>query len=361
MKSLSNEQVLNIDSESLRDYCIKLLNKEGVPEEEAFYMADSLVVANLRGVDSHGVSRMPIYMKRLREGLVNRKCSFEVQNEAPGSMLVDAQNSLGPVVGVKVMERAIEKAKESGSVMVGVKNSNHYGTASYFSMLALKENMIGISASNAPSTMAPWGGIKPFLGTNPFSFAIPTGNEKPIVIDMATSVVARGKIILAAKNGQKIPEGWAINKEGEVTTDAEEALVGSVLPFAGPKGYAISLLIDILAGILSGGPYGPHINNLYENFKDPQCVGHFFGVINIEKFIPVENFKSMVDRMIREIKGAPKGKNTKEIFLPGEIEYNIQTKRLQEGIPITIPVLDDLKELGEIYSVPFTVKVVNNG
>ena len=361
MKSLSNGQLLNIDSELLREYCIKLLCKENVPEEEAYYFADSLIIANLRGVDSHGVSRMPIYMERLKEGLVRRKCCYEIQNEAPGSMLVDAQNSLGPVVGVKVMDRAIEKARESGSVMVGIKNSNHYGTASYFSMLAMKKGMIGISASNAPSTMAPWGGIKPFLGTNPFSVAIPTKNEKPIVIDMATSVVARGKVILAAKNGQKIPEGWAINTEGEATTDAEEALAGSVLPFAGPKGYAISLLIDILSGILSGGPYGPNINNLYENSKDPQCVGHFFGVINIEKFIPVENFKSMVDKMIREIKDSPKGKNTKEIFLPGEIEYNIQQKRLNEGIPITMPVLEDLKELGKAYSVPFTVKEKNNG
>lgn len=357
---MNNERILHMDSQSLREYCVKILSQENVPEEEAFYVADSLVMANLRGVDSHGVSRMPIYMKRLREGLVNNKFSFEVQKEAPGSMLIDGQNSLGAVLGVKVMELAIEKAKESGAVMVGVKNSNHYGTASYFSMLALKENMIGISASNAPSTMAPWGGVKPFLGTNPFSFSIPAGNEKPIVIDMATSVVARGKIILAAKNGQKIPEGWAINTEGEVTTDAEEALVGSVLPFAGPKGYAISLLIDILAGILSGGPYGPHINNLYENFNDPQCVGHFFGVINIEKFIPVENFKSMVDEMIREIKDTPKAKNTQEIFLPGEIEYNIQEKRLKTGVPITIPVLEDLKELGKMYSVPFTVKVIDN-
>jgi len=215
--------------------------------------------------------------------------------------------------------------------------------------------MIGISATNAPSTMAPWGGIKPYMGTNPFSVAIPAGNELPIIMDMATSVVAQGKIIMAGKKGEKIPEGWAIDKDGIVTTDPKEALAGSVLPFGGPKGYAVALLIDVLCGVMSGAMFGPHLNNMWNDFTNPQNVGHIFSVLDISKYTDVGEFKKRTDQMIREIKESPKAKNVNEIFLPGEIELRKAAQRRKEGIPMPEVVFEDLRKLGEKWNVPFTL------
>jgi LDH2 family malate/lactate/ureidoglycolate dehydrogenase len=352
---MSEDVMKYVETNSLREYCISLLEKVGVPREEGFYMADGLVLANLRGVDSHGVSRMPIYMKSFSLGLIRPVAEMEILNEAPASMLVDAKNSIGAVIGVRVMEKVIEKAREAGIAMASVCHSTHFGMSCYYSMMALPENMIGFAISNSPPAMAPWGGKEPFTGTNPLSFAIPTGREKPIVIDMATSVVAKGKIILALKKDGIIPEGWALNKDGEMTTSAQEAMAGTVCPMGGPKGYALSLLVDIMCGVLSGGAYGPNVKNLYKTFDAPQDICHCFGAINIEKFIPLEQFKATIDKEIHEIKTAPKAKNTKEIFLPGEIEINMQEKRLKEGIPMPLPVFEELMELSRMYDVPFAV------
>ncbi|WP_422448017.1 Ldh family oxidoreductase [Thermoanaerobacterium sp. DL9XJH110] len=347
----SNENVRYINHKLIKKFGVDLFEREGVPTNDAQIIVDNLVKANLRGVDSHGVSRIPIYMKRLKLKLVEPVCKIKFEKKVGSVAVINGCNSMGAVVGYNAMKYAINAAREKGIFFIAVNNSNHFGTAAFYSMMALDYDMIGFATSNAPSTMAPWGGIKPFIGTNPFSFAIPAGKRMPIVIDMATSVVARGKIILAEKNNQRIPEGWAINKEGEVTTDAKEALEGSVLPFGGPKGYAISLLIDILCGILSGAAYGPYIGNLYENFVEAQNVGHCFAAIDISKFIDVEVFKYRIDKMIEEIKDSPKAKNVEEIYLPGEIEYRTQKERLEKGIPLTLPVIQELKELGRSYNV----------
>ncbi len=352
---MSEDVMKYVEVNSLREYCIGLLEKVGVPRDEGFYMADGLVVANLRGVDSHGVSRMPIYMKSFSLGLIRPVAEMDILNEAPASMLIDAKNSIGAVIGVRVMQKVMEKAKEMGISMASVRHSTHFGMSSYYAMMALPENMIGFAISNSPPAMAPWGGQEPFTGTNPLSFAIPAGSQKHIVIDMATSVVAKGKIILALKKDGVIPEGWALNKDGEMTTDAREAMEGTVCPMGGPKGYALSLLIDILCGVLSGGAYGPNVKNLYKTFDAPQDICHCFGAINIEKFIPLELFKATIDKEIHEIKTAPKARNTKEIFLPGEIETNVEEKRIKEGIPMPISVFDELVELGGTYGVPFEV------
>lgn len=347
----TNDNVKYINYKAVKRFGIDIFEREGVPTKEAEIIVDNLVKANLRGVDSHGVSRIPIYIKRLKKKLVEPVCKIKIEKKVGSVAVINGCNSMGAVVGYNAMRYAINSAKEKGVFFVVVNNSNHFGTAAFYSMMALDHDMIGFAASNAPSTMALWGGIKPFLGTNPFSFAVPAGKRLPIVVDMATSVVARGKIILAEKNNQKIPEGWAINKEGEMTTDAKEALEGCVLPFGGPKGYAIALLIDIFCGILSNAAFGPHIGNLYENFVDPQNVGHCFAAIDVSKLIDVDVFKYRIDKMIEEIKESPKAKNVNEIFLPGEIEFNIQKERLEKGIPLSMPVIQELKALGESYNV----------
>jgi LDH2 family malate/lactate/ureidoglycolate dehydrogenase len=354
VNSLTNN-VKYVQAEPLRQYCTALFESVGMPKDEAYINADNLVDADLTGVESHGVSRMAIYLKRIRDGVVNPKCEIKVVAEHPAVLVIDAKNSMGAVASYKAMEMAIKKAKASGVAFVTVRNSNHYGTAAYYTKMALEHDMIGFSSTNGPARMAPWGGKDPYFGTNPFSIAVPAGQELPVVADMATSLVARGKIILAAKNNKEIPLGWAINKDGEDTTNAKEALEGTVLPFGGPKGSAIALLIDVFSGILAGASFGPHIKDMYANFEEPTNTGHIFGAFDISKFIDTSLFKQNMDQMIREIKGSTPAKGVQEIFLPGEIELKKKQQRLKEGIPLSPAVIKELKEEGALCRVAWTL------
>lgn len=336
----------------LKDYTKKVLQNVGLSEVDSETVTASLIGANLRGVDSHGITRLPIYVERIRMGAVNPTPNVKVVEESDATLLIDGDNGMGQVVGKRAIELGVEKARKNGSVYIGVKHSNHFGTGAYFVQQGVKENMITYAMSNAPSTMAPWGGIVPYFGTNPYAFGIPAGKHNPIVLDMATSVVARGKIISAAQEGKDIPEGWAIDKEGLPTTNAQTALEGSVLPFAGPKGYSISLMIDIMSGVLTGAGFGPHINNIYGEYNDkPQNVGHFFQLIDVSRFMPAEQFTQRVDQMIDEIKSSPKATGVNEIFLPGEIEFNNEKNRLIEGINLSQEVYAELKRAGELCGV----------
>lgn len=339
-----NEMI--IDRERLRDFVAQVFAKAGVPDDEATLIGESLTEADLTGVESHGVSRVPIYLKRIELGVVNAVARLEVIADLPGALVLDGCNSMGIVTGVRAIDMAIEKAETSGSVFVTVRNSNHFGVAAFFTQRALARGMIGYAASNAPSTMAPWGGIKPYMGTNPFSVAFPAGSELPIVMDMATSVVAQGKIIMAGKEGKSIPFGWAITKDGDPTDDPKAALEGTVLPFGGPKGYAVSLMLDVLSGVLSGAAFGPYLCNMWNDFKNPQNVGHYFTVLDVKKFVPLEQFKANLDTMIREIKNSPRAKGVEEIFLPGEMEHRKRQQRLADGIPLGAKTYSDLAEIG---------------
>lgn len=348
-----DNKVLHVNSERLAEYCSSLFQSVGMSKNEADINTDSLIEANLSGIDSHGISRMPILLKRIRSGVVNPDTKIEVISQSLSSAVIDAGNGMGASASIKAMQIAIDKAKVTGVSFVTVRNSNHFGTAAYFSKMAMNENMIGFSATNVTARMPPWGSKDIYFGTNPFSVAIPAGEELPVVADMATSLVARGKIVLAAINKQPIPKGWAINKYGEDTTDPQEALEGAVLPFAGPKGSAIALLIDVLAGILSGGTFGPHINDMYSNFTEPTGTGHFLGAIDISKYIPIEQFKKLMDQMIREIKSGRPVNGVNEIFLPGEIELRKRQDRILNGIPVTYSVLKELAEEGLKSGVKF--------
>src|ERR671910_333437 len=301
-------------ADSLRAFCEEVFLSCEMAQEDAAIVANSLVQANLRGVDSHGVTRVGIYVKRLKMGLVNPRPNIEVVRESDATLLVDGDNGMGQVVGVRALDLGLDKAGKSGGVSVGVRRSNHYGAGAYYVQRAVARDVVAFAYSNAPPTMAPWGGVDPYVGTNPYTFGAPAGKHRPIILDMATSIVARGKIILAAERGEPIPEGWAVDKQGNPTTDAREALEGSVLPFGGPKGYAISLMIDIMAGALTGAGFGPRINSLYDNFDEPQNVGTFFQLIDIGHFEEPATFRARVDRMIEEIKSSRKAADTDEIF-----------------------------------------------
>ncbi len=339
-----------IQADKLRKYCSSLFENAGMPREDANVVADTLVEADLTGVESHGVSRVVSYLNKLRKGGVSSNLKLETVMDGVGTGVYNAGNCMGAVAAKKVMEIALEKAKKTGVSFVTVINSSHYGVAGYYAKLALPHDMIGFTATNSVSQMAPWGGKKPFFGTNPFAMAIPASQQLPIVTDMATSVVARGKIMFAAKMKKPIPEGWALTKDGRGTCDAQEALIGSVLPFAGPKGYAIATMIEVITGIISGSVFGPQITGMAKADR-PSHTSHCFMAIDVASFGSVQEFKSNIDKMILEIKGNPKAKDVEEIFLPGEIEQKIKIQRLITGIPIPDAILEELRQEGEASGI----------
>jgi LDH2 family malate/lactate/ureidoglycolate dehydrogenase len=356
---MSSQSVKSYNPSGLKRLCIDLLQKMKIPPEDAELIAESLVRANLRGVDSHGVARMAIYIDRLNRKLVNPRPQITILRETPAIALVDGDNGNGQVVAKMAMELAMTKAKEYGVSLVGIRNSTHFGAAAFFSMMALEKDMIGVTLANSYATVAPWGSKNPYFGTNPLSVAVPAGRELPVVLDMATSVAAWGKIILAAQKREPIPIGWAIDSDGEVTTNAAKALQGALIPFGGPKGSGISLIIDVLVGILTGASYGPYVGDLYKNLEHPQNVGQMMGAVNISRFRDINGFKNRMDKMIREIKSLPCAKGVNEILLPGELEIRNQRRREKEGIPLPPTTISELRKLSLEYEVPWDNSILN--
>lgn len=338
---------MNFKADSLRSYFSHVLENAGLPTESAKTVADSLVYANLRGTDSHGAIRLSIYVKRLKAGATNPDPEIRIIKESDATLLIDGDDGMGHVVSAKAMEMGIEKAKKAGTACIGVTRSTHFGVGAFYIQQGIKKDMATFVMSNAPATMAPWGGVQPFLGTNPYAFGIPAGKHDPIILDMATSVAARGKIIAAAQEGKEIPVGWAIDQNGRPTTDPQIALKGSLLPFGEHKGYAISLMVDVMSAMMTGASFGPHINELYGQFDKPQNLGHFFQLIDIKHFISIDIFKQRIDQMIDEIKLSPKAAGVQEIFLPGEIESRVEKERLREGINLSKEVYEDIKNTGK--------------
>ncbi|RYD04137.1 malate dehydrogenase [Desulforamulus aquiferis] len=341
---------MNFTASQLIEFCSSLLQGAGVPKADADIVADVLVDTSLEGLDTHGISRLPIYLTRIQNGRINPKAEIKVNKTAPAVANIDGDNGLGQLVGVKAMDVAIELAKEAGVGSVAVKHSNHYGASSYFCKQASAAGMVGLAFTNTPSGIPPWGGKEAYFGTNPIAFGFP-GKEQPVVVDMSSSIVARGNIILAAKQGKPIPEGWAIDKDGLPTTDAKAALDGAVLPMAGPKGYAMALAVEAMSGVLSGSAVGKEVGWIYDESTKPVDIGHFFIAMDVSKFMPMNEFLGRMDQMITEIKGSPKAAGTDEIFIPGERRFNKAKIRQQEGIPVTDQLLAELNQLAQSVGV----------
>jgi len=342
---------MKYDAAKLRQFCENIMMKAGLDSDEAANNADSLIQADLRGVSSHGVTRLRTYAERVRTGVVKPGQKPEIVNDSPTALLIDANNGTGSSIGIRVMDICIERAREYGSCFAAVKNANHFGIGAYFTMHAAEKDMIGIAMSNCPASVVPTNGSKPMFGTNPLSVAIPAGRYAPFVLDMATSVVAQGKVILAEKEGKRIPDSWAVDEEGSPTTDPAKALKGAMLPFGGPKGYAIAFIIEILCSTLSGAYNSREINNFWRDFKNPQGLGYFMGVINIGKIVPVDVFKNRMDHLLDDIKNCPPAPGAPEVFIPGEIENRTAAKLLSEGIELSDRVALDLMTLGGSYGV----------
>lgn len=342
-------------ADRLREWTQEVFRKVGVTREDAAILADSLIEANLRGVDTHGITRMLcVYVKRIQVGILSPKTNLKVVRDHPSTALIDCKNSLGQVASAYAMRKAIEKAETTGVASVATTHSNHYGAAAYWAMMALPHGMIGFSATNAPATVAPSGGRTAMLGTNPFALAIPAGAEMPMVLDLATTVVARGRILLYAKQNKPLEPGWAFDERGRPTVDPHAALKGLLAPIGGYKGYGISLAVDLLCGVMTGSNYGAHFPGfLADNLKEPTDVGSIFVALRVESFMDLSEFKAGMDKALREMKTSAKAEGVERIYIPGEIEFETKTERLAQGIPIPEPVVQDFIALGKELGVPF--------
>lgn len=351
-------------SEDLKNYVVRFLSAMDVPELDAQIAADVLVSADLRGINSHGVIRLHSYYgDGLRRHQIDPLSPLKVIKENPSTLAMDGGNGLGPVVAYRAMSRCIKMADDTGIAVTTVRNSNHFGIAGYYAMMALPEDMIGISLTNSQPLVTPTFGLNRAIGTNPIAVAVPAGEERPYVLDMATSIVPLGKIAVHQKTGQAIPQGWGINQHGELTTDPSEVIKnGALLPLGGPaelrgyKGYGLSLLVDLLSGVLSGAAFGKGVGRPADDRNAD--VGHFFAAIKIENFRPVDYFKADMDDYIRSLKSTPKLPRQDRIYIHGEKEFELQNKYMKEGIPLMAEVVDSLKKTGKKIGIPFDLKPI---
>ena len=356
-------ETFSIRETTLRQFCEQVLTTLGVPPENARVTTDVLVLADLRGIDSHGVARLGRYVSGLKEGYMKPKDESRVLRETKATALIDGGQSLGQVVGKKGMDLAIAKAKDTAVGVVVVRNSNHYGIAGYYSLLALEHDLIGVSMTNAAPLVVPTFGRTALLGTNPISLTAPATKEKPFVLDMATSTVPRGKVEVYQRLGEPMPHGWAVDETGKSSSDPARVLNalakrlgGGLLPLGGEgedlgghKGYGLALMVDVLCGVLSGAATGLQV---YADEKRPD-VGHFFMALDPTAFRPLDEFKGDMDRLARELKESPKAQGQDRIYVHGEKSFARMEKFRKEGIPLGPKVVEGLKKIGADLDIPW--------
>ena len=343
----------------LEEFAAGVLRAQGLPKTDASLVARGLLLANLRGLDSHGIARIPIYAGRLRAKVVNPRPNIAIDEVTPVVASVDGDDGMGFVVGHQAMTKAIEIASSYGIALAGVRNSTHYGMAALYVLQAIDAGMIGMAFTNSSPAMPVWGGRTVFLGAAPFAAGVPSKQREPFVLDMAMTVIARGKIRLAAQRGDPIPEGLALDGEGKPTTDAAKAFDGVLLPFGDVKGSALGMLMDILSGVFTGAAYGGQVRSLYNDMIAPQNVGHLFIVIRPDLFVSGDGFLERMDDMIDMAKDSPRAEGFEEILIPGEPEKRNMTARSATGIPITSDVLKTLAEEASLSGVALPLASAN--
>lgn len=335
----------------LREFSIRAFEKSGLAPRDAEWMSDTLVRSELRGIGSHGMIRVPFYCQRLVDRGSNPNPEVRVVAQKPSMLLIDGDNGLGQIVGIKAMEMVIERARSQGVCFAGVRNSCHFGMTSYYPLLALKNDMIGMAGSNTAIVMAPWGGDKSAIGNNPLAIAVPTGKLYPLVLDMAMSVISGGKVRLEAVKGTKIPFGWILDEQGRPTDNPADLFPhGTLLPF-GYKGFGLAIMIEIFAGALTQAAILKEINVWYDKTSDPVNLGHFFMAFDIGAFLSVDKFKGRIDQMIDELKSSPPMEGSSGVLMPGEIEYLKEQEFLQSGIPVSAEVLKKLDAFAKLMNI----------
>ena len=345
---MEETETVIVGEEELTTFCAAAFVRAGVPADPAAQIALNLVEADLRGVSSHGVVRLPIYVERLEARANNPAPDVRIVRQTRSTAVVDGDNGMGQWVGMRAMDIAIDKARREGEpAWVSVRNSNHFGAAGLYARMAVAHDMIGMAYTiGGINHMVPWGGAEAMLGNNPFAVAMPAGREPPMVLDMACSVAARGKIIVAAKEGKPIPSDWAVGPDGQPTTDAVEALAGFVAPVGGPKGYALTLTIGLLSTMLSGAAFGREVTHMYEDLERPQNQGHLFAALPIACFEDVATYMARMEKAYADMRGAKRAAGTERIYLPGEREALWMAERRLNGIPLGAGVFADLAALG---------------
>ncbi|MDR0621134.1 MAG: Ldh family oxidoreductase [Deltaproteobacteria bacterium] len=338
------EEMVKVTKVELKETISSILAKVGVPPEDAEVVAEVMADTNAKGIESHGIRWLDIYVQRIKAGGYNPVTKLEVVKDKGSLLLLNANHGLGQVAMVKAVDLGLEKARQNAVAIVAVANSNHFGATCFYTERAAKAGLIGFACTNSTPLMAPWGGMDLCVGTNPLSFGFPTKGV-PIILDMATTAFARGKVFIAERQGTTLPEGVALNKNGEPTTNPKEALEGIMLPAAGPKGFGLSLAIDILSGILIGSNHGHHICSLFGDLDKHQDVGHFAIFINIDDFINPEIYYREIEDSVSRMKSSRLAKGFTQIFMPGEIEDGQRAKNLAEGIPIPLPTWKTVQEL----------------
>ncbi len=367
------ENTCYLPVETLKNFMLDVLLELGVPPEDARVCTDVIIASDLRGIESHGIGRLKYYYDRMKTGQHKVVTQFEVVNETPTTAVVDGHQGMGMVVGTRAMQMAIEKARVHGLGSVAVRNSTHFGIAGYYPLMAVKQGMIGLTVTNARPAVSPTFGVKPMLGTNPIAFGAPTDEEFPFLYDAATPITQRGKIEVLARAEKPVPEGWMIDERSQYITDADTALAkvgkgeASFLPLGGVgellgghKGYGLATMVEILSASLQSGAFLSGLTGIgADGSPVPFRVGHFFLAINVENFVPLEQFKETTGRILRELRCSTKDPDCVRIYTAGEKEYEYEKQALVQGIPVVPNLQKEIlflqKELHLVqYEFPFS-------
>jgi LDH2 family malate/lactate/ureidoglycolate dehydrogenase len=344
------ESELRIAPRRLLSFATAVYERAGMPEADARLAADTLVQADLWGHQSHGVMRLSWYVGRLKAGVCDPVAKPELAVDAGAITVMDGKDGMGQVLTARAMDEATRRAGLHGIGAVALRNSNHFGTAMYFTLMAARAGCIGFLSTNASPAMAPWGGRKKTVGTNPWSWAAPAGGQPPMVLDIANTGVARGKIYLARQKGVPIPEGWAINAAGAPTIDPAEAIDGIILPMAQHKGYAIAVMMDMLSGVLSGSAFGAAVHCPYQT-AHRSGAGQFMIALNIAAFQPLAEFGERMERYIADLKAVPLAQGFEEIVYSGELEARSDLRLRRDGLVLPTDTREDLRKLANEFGL----------
>jgi LDH2 family malate/lactate/ureidoglycolate dehydrogenase len=349
---------VTVPLDTLGRFCREAAEQMVVPPDDAEILVDVLVSGSLRSLPAQGqgVQQLPTYYKHIKSGVIDVDARFEISSCHGGVALADANRGLGSVSATKAMALAVELAEAQGIGAVGVRDSTHFGIAAYYAMLALPHDFIGIAFSNAGPEIAPWGGTRAVVGTNPWAVAVPAGTERPVVLDIANSTSGKGMIGQYLREGRSIPDDWALTADGRRTADPELGSAGTLFPLGGPKGYGMAVVVDALTGVLTGSAFG-----LACFGAEWQNVGHLLIALDIGRFGPVSDFKERMDALIGQIRSSPLAPGADAIYLPGELEYRRAEERRRNGVPIQAGRFEALVALGDELGVPTSLEGVLTG
>ena len=335
-----------IAADKLLKLAAAVYRSAGMPEQDAWLAADTLIQADLWGHQSHGLLRLGWYYARLQSGAMKAVTETSLVVDAGAISVMDGHDGVGQVITRRAVDEAVSRAKKHGVGVVSVRNSNHFGTCMYYTRIGAEQGCVMVLMSNAGPNMAPWGGLKKKIGTNPWSIAVPGGAHGPVVMDMANSGVARGKIYLANKRRESIPDHWAIDSQGRPTTDPQAALAGFILPMAGHKGYVMGTMVDILSGVLSGSQFLDGVHGPYDPVNRSGA-GHFMVALNVEAFQPIGEFNARMDEYLTSLKDVPLAAGHKQVFYPGEMEKLADAENRKLGLLLPEDTLEDVARVAK--------------